>query len=299
MGQEFLRLQSARDVWSLMSSNVRTPLPCLGLDYCYVRPTFIVLRSESSSDPRGAIGVRPALDPARALACLHPADPGRDGGVAERERSAGTGAGSGHPLDKLPEIDSASLVYGLRETRRLTSREHGQEHEVFFDAQTQRVVKLTKPGLYGARGCLSDYLKQMEYGNRRFQDDVMIEGWALMPGEHAPRLVATQSWCAGRLSTAREIAAYMTCLGFAEIFEGAWWHTGEEVKVTDALPKNFRTLPGGWFSQSISSSPGPDQPLPSNGSRTWCTPVSGACDGRVVSWVWRDGSDKKGCLVVP
>ncbi|WP_075086995.1 hypothetical protein [Verrucomicrobium spinosum] len=190
-------------------------------------------------------------------------------------------------------------MYGLRETRRLTSREHGQEHEVFFDAQTQRVVKLTKPGLYGARGCLSDYLKQMEYGNRRFQDDVMIEGWALMPGEHAPRLVATQSWCAGRLSTAREIAAYMTCLGFAEIFEGAWWHTGEEVKVTDALPKNFRTLPGGWFSQSISSSPGPDQPLPSNGSRTWCTPVSGACDGRVVSWVWRDGSDKKGCLVVP
>lgn len=148
-------------------------------------------------------------------------------------------------MDKLPELDSGALVSGLLETRRLTTREHGQEHEVFFDAQTQRVVKLTKPGMFGARGSLSDYLKQMEYGNRIFQDDLVIEGWALMPGEQAPRLVITQSWCAGRFSTFHEIAAYMACLGFAEIFEGAWWHAGEEVKVTDALPKNFRTLPGG------------------------------------------------------
>lgn len=116
---------------------------------------------------------------------------------------------------------------------------------MFFDARTQRVVKLTKPGLYGARGSLQEYLRQAEYANRKFHDDLMIEGWALMPGEDKARLVVSQSWYAGRLSTEREITAYMEMLGFAMIFDGAWWHAGEEVKVTDALPKNFRTLPGG------------------------------------------------------
>lgn len=135
---------------------------------------------------------------------------------------------------------------GLRETRRLTKREHGQEHEVYFDPGSQRVVKLTKPGLYGARGSLAEYLKQTEYCNRKFLDDVVIEGWVIMPGETRPRLVSSQSWYAGRLSLPEEISAYMEVMGVVEIFEGAWWHSGEEVKVTDALPKNFRTLPGGW-----------------------------------------------------
>lgn len=147
-------------------------------------------------------------------------------------------------MGALPGLDARRLIAGLRETRRLTRREHGQEHEVFFDANTQRVIKLTYPGRYGARGNLVEYLKQTRYINQKFLDDVMIEGWVQMPGEDLPRLVSSQSWYAGRLSAYAEIAAYMNVLGFAEIFEGAWWHSGEEVKITDAMPKNFRTLAG-------------------------------------------------------
>ncbi len=89
---------------------------------------------------------------------------------------------------------------------------------MFFDAQTQRVVKLTKPGLYGARGSLQEYLRQADYANRKFHDDLMIEGWGWMPGEEAARLVVSQTWYAGRLSTEQEITAYMEMLGFAAIF---------------------------------------------------------------------------------
>ena len=52
----------------------------------------------------------------------------------------------------------------------------GGEHTVIFDEPSGRVIKLTKPGFFGAQGeDAGAYLERWSLHNRAFGDDVAFE----------------------------------------------------------------------------------------------------------------------------
>ncbi|MCB1226529.1 MAG: hypothetical protein KDK99_12005, partial [Verrucomicrobiales bacterium] len=60
----------------------------------------------------------------------------------------------------------------------------GGEHAVFYDEETGRVLKLTKPGLYGFQAeDAGEYLQRWALSNRLFGDAAAIEGITQLPGE--------------------------------------------------------------------------------------------------------------------
>lgn len=84
---------------------------------------------------------------------------------------------NGHNLDPAP---IAALI----------SEENpkGGEHLVIFDHSSGRVVKLTKPVMFGAQANdAGKYLERWALHNKVFGGDVAFEGVVTMPGEVQPR----------------------------------------------------------------------------------------------------------------
>ncbi len=78
-----------------------------------------------------------------------------------------------------------------------------------------------------------------------FGDDVRFEGIVTLPGEHAPRVVTSQSFVEGRDATAAEQAEYLRSKGFIE-HDGRWVHPVLGVAVWDTqTPGNVITRPDG------------------------------------------------------
>jgi hypothetical protein len=110
----------------------------------------------------------------------------------------------------------------------------GGEHTIFYNGGN-RVLKFTKPGLFGAQAeDAGAYLQRWALHNEVFNDDVQIEGIVTLPGEHAPRLVISQPFRKGRDATPAEIADYLTEKGFTE-HEGRWVHPVRGVAVWDTI----------------------------------------------------------------
>ncbi|WP_050025197.1 hypothetical protein [Verrucomicrobium sp. BvORR034] len=201
--------------------------------------------TESQTHSGSATGESTSLDPRRVLEGLRERAAGRSDLAGEGVRGTSHEAIANPDLARVPQIEPARFSDGLAEIEQQVQPKHGQEHDVYFDASTNRVIKLTEPGKYGVRKSLRGYLEQAAFVNEEFGDDVRVEGFVQFPGEAAPRLVTTQPWFKGRPSTEREIDAYMRREGYLRQYEGSWWHPDKEVQVTDALPKNFRTIRGG------------------------------------------------------
>lgn len=72
-----------------------------------------------------------------------------------------------------------------------------------------------------------------------------FEGIVTLPGEHAPRVVTSQSFVEGRDATAAEQAEYLRSKGFVE-HDGRWVHPVLGVAVWDTqTPGNVITRPDG------------------------------------------------------
>lgn len=126
------------------------------------------------------------------------------------------------------EIDPASFL-------NIEEANFGGEHGVFLDPLTGRVVKLTKPGLYGYHAeDAGEYLQRWALSNRVFHDDSSFEGVVLLPGETEPRMVFSQPFIKGRDSTPEEISDYLRGKGFVE-HQGNWVHPILGVTVRDTL----------------------------------------------------------------
>lgn len=111
----------------------------------------------------------------------------------------------------------------------------GGEHVVAYDAESGRVVKLTKPGFVGYYAeDAGAYLERWALANRVFGDDVKIEGIVRLPEEDAPRVVISQPFVPGRDAAADEIAAFLNERGFVED-RGRWIHPILGVTVGDTL----------------------------------------------------------------
>ncbi|MCB1225724.1 MAG: hypothetical protein KDK99_07950 [Verrucomicrobiales bacterium] len=179
-------------------------------------------------------------DPGRALERLRQ----RASGESHRGR-----AGAWSPTNESEPFDCGLGVHREIEVRAFveaTSRleyNNGQEHDVFFDPDSGRVVKLTRPGKFGAKGGPQEYLQRLAWSNEFFDDDWLVEGWLRYPNEAAPRVVTSQPWYRVNpdrpMPTMAEIDAYMWRVGFLKAYDGAWIHSKREIVATDALPKNF------------------------------------------------------------
>jgi hypothetical protein len=112
----------------------------------------------------------------------------------------------------------------------------GGEHVVMFDPATARVVKLTKPGFFGAQGeDAGAYLERWALHNRAFGDDVAFEGLVTLPGEDLPRAVISQAFAQGRDATPQEQRDFLIEKGFIEAEDGRWIHPIREIVAWDTI----------------------------------------------------------------
>jgi hypothetical protein len=112
----------------------------------------------------------------------------------------------------------------------------GGEHLVIPDPATGRVVKLTKPGLFGAQAeDAGAYLERWALHNIVFSDDVAFEGLVTFAGEDRPRAVISQKFAGGRDATPEEQSEYLKGKGFHEVETGRWVHPVRGVVVWDTI----------------------------------------------------------------
>jgi hypothetical protein len=90
----------------------------------------------------------------------------------------------------------------------------GNEHDVFFDERSQRVIKVTLSTTgYGAQGNALSYLKNLDRCNRFFADAIRFEGLVrVAPTFDA--LVVSQPFVEGASATETEIEEYFVHQGY-------------------------------------------------------------------------------------
>ncbi len=104
----------------------------------------------------------------------------------------------------------------------------GREHDVVYQAETERWIKYTKPGLAGytvywedGRPLLlnalpQEYLERLTRQNELFQDDIQLLGlWR--EGKGGWRIVTSQPHVRGRRATMEEIQEGMKALGLVQM----------------------------------------------------------------------------------
>ncbi|WAC18829.1 hypothetical protein OVA24_16485 [Luteolibacter sp. SL250] len=139
----------------------------------------------------------------------------------------------------------------------------GGEHKVLYDEESQRVIKLTKPGLFGvqAEDAIA-YLERWALHNRAFGDDVAFEGLVTLPGEHAPRAVISQRYAEGRDATMEEQADFLNGKGFHEQPDGRWIHPIRGITVWDTVtPGNVIATADGMRVIDLQVAPTPSKEL--------------------------------------
>lgn len=171
--------------------------------------------------------------------------------------------------------DSGILAWAQRHGRILDPKPFGEfrgedspgggEHKVIIDRDSHRVIKLTKPGLFGAQAeDAIAYLERWALHNRAFRDDVAFEGLVTLPGEHAPRAVISQRYAEGRDATAEEQADFLKGKGFYEQPDGRWIHPIRGITVWDTItPGNVIATADGLRVIDLQVSPTPSQELAS------------------------------------
>ncbi|MBX3740248.1 MAG: hypothetical protein KF712_04610 [Akkermansiaceae bacterium] len=140
---------------------------------------------------------------------------------------------------------------------------HGGEHTVIIDGPSRRVIKLTKPGLFGAQAeDAIAYLERWALHNRAFGDDVAFEGLVTLPGEHAPRAVISQRYAEGRDATMEEQADFLNGKGFHEQPDGRWIHPIRGITVWDTItPGNVIATADGMRVIDLQVAPTPSKEL--------------------------------------
>lgn len=99
----------------------------------------------------------------------------------------------------------------------LKSLPGGNEHVVYYDENIRRVIKITCPPAFGARGSAHEYLKNLIRCNEYLVDDYKVEGVvekftteANCPGNS---IVISQPFIQGEKASETEIEEYMEDLG--------------------------------------------------------------------------------------
>jgi len=127
----------------------------------------------------------------------------------------------------------------------------GNEHDVYYDEELGRVVKVTKTTNqtdlravnnhwnFGAQGSLIAYLTNLLNHNVYFGDDIKIEG--VLEMGNLISVISSQPFISGRKASEKEITSWFSSLGFEE---GERPHTftkatdSQNLLIFDARPDN-------------------------------------------------------------
>lgn len=143
--------------------------------------------------------------------------------------------------------------------RRIRKGTGGNEHDVFEDRASGRMVKIgsTAVGVdgYGSTPRLlsdrkgdyvavkaatpAEYLERLKLSNEVFGDDVRLHGFTERNGETVP--VISQPFVKGREATQEEIAGFMDAKGFRPVGMFDWFRDSDGTSVMDAHEGNFLT----------------------------------------------------------
>lgn len=107
-----------------------------------------------------------------------------------------------------------------------------------FQPDEGRVIKVTKNApCFGLRGDLLDYLRNIQWSNLLFGDDIRLEGVLEVDG-HA-MLVTSQPFIVGRNPTDAEVAEWFVAQGFVKSGHLKWRHPATLCEIADAHSGNF------------------------------------------------------------
>jgi hypothetical protein len=124
---------------------------------------------------------------------------------------------------------------GLIDT--LEGFEGGAEHEVFGVPEKGRVLKLTRPPNFGARGVLPSYLKNIKWSNALFHDDIRMEG-VIETGD-GPAVVISQPYIEGHSPEHEDVQDWFKQQGYLPAGENTWRHPDTGAVIADAHTRNF------------------------------------------------------------
>lgn len=129
------------------------------------------------------------------------------------------------------------------------------EHEVYYDAQKNRAVKLTLAGSYGVTPDQKGtqvaanplcYLARLNlmidvFGSEIEMLGVIMAKSMILFEPERPRIAIVQPWITGRSPTEEEIKDFMESLGFESIPASyfGWRRNEDKITVYDARPDNF------------------------------------------------------------
>jgi hypothetical protein len=116
----------------------------------------------------------------------------------------------------------------------------GDEHDVFYEPLTGRVIKVTKnPQSFGAQGSAYGYLRNQERCNAFFADSIRFEG--ILQTETGDALVISQPFVRGEPASAEQIIGYFSAHGFKKTRQDCFelgLPDGRQVLIADARPAN-------------------------------------------------------------
>lgn len=119
----------------------------------------------------------------------------------------------------------------------------GNEHVVF--AKEERVVKITCPPSYGARGSLRAYLDNLQRCNDWFNDDYriagVVENFVISESNNGMSLIISQPFISGQKASEDEILDYMSSLGLTphSMYPNAFADDEYTILISDARPDNI------------------------------------------------------------
>ncbi len=112
-----------------------------------------------------------------------------------------------------------------------------------FRREEGRVIKVTKNApCFGLRGDLLDYLRNIQWSNLLFDDDIQLAGVLEVEG-HAV-IVTTQPFILGREPTDAEVTEWFEAQGFIKSGHLKWRHPVSGCEIADAHTGNFVVTDG-------------------------------------------------------
>ena len=187
------------------------------------------------------------------------------------------GASDGTDVPQRLRQESESMVSWAREHGKLVDSSRfgevasrysslgGQsEHVVFHLHDTDRVLKLTIPPVFGAQTGACAYLANLDAANRLFGDDIRLHG--IMETSQGPSIVTSQPFVTGTEPTPDEVVAWFESNGFKSTGHNRWKHPQTGTEIADAhignliktedgelLPIDLQVLSEGDASSPISN----------------------------------------------
>ncbi|MCB1062480.1 MAG: hypothetical protein KDN20_06120 [Verrucomicrobiae bacterium] len=132
------------------------------------------------------------------------------------------------------EIDKGSFGAYVEDWKAIGGQ---SEHHVLLAPDESRVLKTTIPPHFGARGNVAAYVRNLQWSNQLFGDDIRLVG--VLEAEAGPMIVTTQPYTEGTEPEIEEIQAWFLDQGYESCGYNQWRHPETGAVIADAHQGNL------------------------------------------------------------